>query len=158
MSRSHFKIYKHALFSASKQLRWAGARTQERGHWLNSPSGQFFVCVNFERHALRFILNWTQALFSPLSNSVTVNFIQLTSMAIFPFGAGYDTNWPDRNLNYSSRSRWARRGSSGGINVNLRLICTNQEPNANIRAWGKTKGCQTDPVQKAGNSDTDSAV
>lgn len=99
-----------------------------------------------------FILNWTQALFSPLSNPVIGNFIQLISMAIFPFGAGYDINWPDGCLDYSYRSWWAKcvtkQGSSDGINVSLTPICTNQELNANIRVCGKTKGCHMDLVQR----------
>lgn len=38
--------------------------------------------------------------------------------------------------------------SSDGTSVNLRPIRTNHELNANIRVWGRTKGCHMDLVQR----------
>lgn len=148
MSQSHFKMW--PIFSTpTAQVSRREVNLPAKRALTEHSSGHFCSCSFW----VCFILSWTQALFSLLSNPVIGNFIQLISMAVFPFGAGYDTNWPDGSLDHSYRSWWAgcvtqRRGSSDGINMNLRPICTNQELHANIRAWGKNKRCHMDLVQR----------
>lgn len=54
-----------------------------------------------------------------------------------------------KRLYKQAAGRWDKWASQGHLY---------RELNANSRAWGKTKGRQTNPVQRAWNSNTDSAV